>query len=284
MKKLLLIFALTSSALAQQKPFTAPKVPARFTGIHSSSAYISMKDGTRIAIDVLLPAKLPANQKLPALLHVTRYGRAAVDGSIASYDRFWVEHSFARVLMDERGTGASFGTVRYGKATLGDIREIVDWIVGQSWSNGRVGATGVSYDGTTSELLAATQHPAVRAVAPFFSDYNYYTDLVRPGGVFNEWEMKTWQTETSQMDAGETAKRVDSDTDGALLKGAIREHAGSIDVYQAALKAEFIDDPSPAFGGSMWDARRAPNPHPNEMSREAFQHRVSRRIRRCPLH
>jgi hypothetical protein len=74
MKKLLLIFALTSSALAQQKPFTAPKVPARFTGIHSSSAYISMKDGTRIAIDVLLPAKLPANQKLPALLHVTRYG------------------------------------------------------------------------------------------------------------------------------------------------------------------------------------------------------------------
>lgn len=254
MKKALLVFVLASSAFAQQKPFTAPKVAAKFAGIHSSSAYVSMKDGTRIAVDILLPAKLPASQKLPTLLHITRYGRAAVDGSIASYDKFWVAHGYARVLMDERGTGASFGTVRYGKATLGDIKEIVDWIVSQPWSNGRVGATGVSYDGTTSELLAATQHPAVRAVAPFFSDYNYYTDLVRPGGVFNEWLMKTWQTETSQMDAGQTAKRVDSDTDGTLLKEAIREHAGSIDVYRATLNAEFIDDPTPAFGGSMWDA------------------------------
>ena len=65
-----------------------------------------MRDGMRIAIDVLPPKGLRTGQELPASLKISRFGRAAVDGSIAEEDRFWVQHGFARVLIDERGTGA----------------------------------------------------------------------------------------------------------------------------------------------------------------------------------
>ena len=147
------------------------------------------------------------------------------------------------MLIDERGTGASFGVSRYGPDTIADLHDIVDWVISQPWSNGRVGAIGVSVEGTASELLAATNHPAIRAVAPWFSDYNFYTDLVRPGGIFNEWLIKNFGAFTLQMDSGDSAKHVDSDPDGDLMKQAIAEHRGNLDIYSATKQAQFSDDP-----------------------------------------
>jgi putative CocE/NonD family hydrolase len=249
---LLLLFA-SLSAAAERKPFDAPDPVPEFKEIQVRSVYLPMKDGVRIALDVLVPKDLPAERKIPAILKITRYGRASTNGSIDFFDEFWVRRGFARVLIDQRGSGASFGTLRYGKSTLDDMREIVDWVVKQPWSNGRVGAIGDSYEGTTAELLAATGHPAVRAVAPNFSDYNYYTDLIRPGGVFNDWFTKRWQYETAQMDKGRAAKRVDEDRDGSLMKRAIAEHKANPDVYEAGQRAEFIDDPLSTPGASWSD-------------------------------
>jgi putative CocE/NonD family hydrolase len=201
-----------------------------------------MKDGVRIAVEVLLPKDLPPGTKLPALFRISRFGRARPDGGVSEEDRFWVRHGFARVLVDERGTGASFGTSRYGPATVADLRELVDWVVGRPWSNGRVGAIGVSVEGTAAEWLAVTGHPTVAAVAPWFSDYNYYTDLVRPGGVFDDWVVKNFRDFTALADAGRSATRVDTDSDGSLLKRAVAEHRDNIDIYEACRAAEFADD------------------------------------------
>ena len=44
--------------------------------ITTSALYVTMRDGTKIAIDVLLPKDLPANTKIPAVMHITRYWRA----------------------------------------------------------------------------------------------------------------------------------------------------------------------------------------------------------------
>jgi hypothetical protein len=212
-----------------------------------------MRDGVRIAIEVLLPGELRTDQTLPALFKISSFGRAAVDGSISDEDRFWFKHGFARVLIDERGTGASFGTSRYGAETVPDLYDIVEWVVAQPWCNGRVGAIGVSVEGTASELLAATNHPAVRAVAPWFSDYNYYTDLVRPGGMFNEWILKTFEDFTLQMDSGGSAKHVDGDPAGVLMRQALEEHRDNLDIYSATRDAPFIDDPIATTGKTLLD-------------------------------
>ncbi|PYP90466.1 MAG: hypothetical protein DMG65_11605 [Candidatus Angelobacter sp. Gp1-AA117] len=254
MKKLLYLLLFVSPALAvQQSPFDAPAAKPEFQDVQDSSLYLPMKDGTRIALDVILPKGLESGRKLPAVMRITRYGRMPVDGSIPQNFKFFPVHGFAYVLMDERGTGASFGTVRYGKATVGDMREVVDWIVKQPWSNGRVGAFGGSYDGTTAELLAASGHPAVRAVAPLYSDFNYYTDLLHPGGVFNDLLIRLWGQETAEEDAGAAAKRVETDSDGSLLKLAVAEHKQNFDVYAAARKAEFFDSQVSGLTGAWND-------------------------------
>ncbi len=254
MKRLPLTFILAASVVAaSQSPFTARPQKPEFQEVQASSLYVPMRDGVRIAIDVLLPKGLRTGQELPAIFKISSFGRAAVDGSISQEDRFWVQHGFARVLIDERGTGASFGTSRYGAETVPDLYDVVDWVVKQPWSNGRVGAIGVSVEGTAAELLAATNHPAVRAVAPWFSDYNYYTDLVRPGGMFNEWILKNFEDFTLQMDSGDSAKHVDSDPDRSLMKEAIVEHHNNLDIYSATKDAPFIDDPIAATGKTLLD-------------------------------
>ena len=52
------------------------------------------------------------------------------------------------------GTRDSFRSPRERE----DSREIADWIVAQSWSNGVIGATGISYVGAAADFLASTGH------------------------------------------------------------------------------------------------------------------------------
>ncbi len=241
---LLVLLSLANAApAAGQSPFDGPAVAPEFSAVRSSSVYVPMKDGTRIAVEVVLPQPLPPGRTLPALLKIAQFGRAPVDGSVTGEERFWTGHGYARVLVDQRGTGASFGTIRFGGDMVSDLREVVDWIVKQPWSNGRAGAIGTSVEGTASELLAATGHPAVRAVAPWSGDYNYYTDLVRPGGVYDEWLLEDFQNFSAEANGGPDAKPVDGDTGGALLRAAVAEHAHNVDIHAATKAAEFLDDP-----------------------------------------
>src|SRR5262245_57610201 len=219
----------------------APERVPMLQDVQSSSVYVTMRDGVRIAVDVVLPKDLGAGEKLPALFRISRLGRGSVKGAISDEDRFWVEHGFARVLIDQRGTGASFGTSQFGPSELPDLYDVTDWIVKQPWSNGRVGAIGDSFEGTAADHLAASGPPAVRGVAPWFSGYNCYADLLRPGGLYGEWFHNLYAFVT-QMDAGGSARRVDADRDGAWLAQAVAEHRSNPDLYSATRQAEFSDD------------------------------------------
>jgi len=44
--------------------------------ITRTSQYVAMKDGTKIAVDVYLPSTWKPGQRLPTILHQTRYWRA----------------------------------------------------------------------------------------------------------------------------------------------------------------------------------------------------------------
>jgi X-Pro dipeptidyl-peptidase len=121
----------------------------------------------------------------------------------------WVSRGFAAVTVENSGTGLSGGC-----PTLGDSIEnitpkfAIDWLNGRakgyttidgnvevsatSWSNGKVGMTGTSYEGTMPLAAAVTGVEGLEAIIPISpntSQYRYYRSygLVRsPGGYLGE--------------------------------------------------------------------------------------------------
>ena len=60
MKGMLWVFLLTQSLLAAERaPFSAPAAAPQFREVESTSFYLPMHDGVRIAVDLLLPRGLP---------------------------------------------------------------------------------------------------------------------------------------------------------------------------------------------------------------------------------
>ena len=72
------------------------------------------------------------------------------------YADYFVPRGYAVAEMDLRGTRNSTGCEIYGdKQEALDAVAVIDWIASQSWSNGKVGMIGGSYDGTLANGAAA---------------------------------------------------------------------------------------------------------------------------------
>lgn len=246
----------------------ASLTPARYSPVRSSR-YLTMRDGVKIAADIYLPTGGPAGERFPAILTQTRYHRStklAFPFTLLADDeptiiRRFVERGYAWIAIDVRGTGASFGSNPYpwSPAEYQDGGEVVDWIVQQPWSDGKVGATGVSYDGTAAEFLLAIANPAVKAIAPRFSLYDAYTDIAFPGGIHNSWFTRSWSEGNAALDnntlpegvpllarlASRGVRPVDEDHSGELLEAAIVAHRENPSIHDAATKMSCIDDRAP---------------------------------------
>ena len=67
-----------------------------------------------------------------------------------------------------------------------DGHEIIEnWIVKQSWSNGKVALHGHSWGGLTGFMIAATNPPHLRAVSVSGLLDDVYRDIGRIGGIRN---------------------------------------------------------------------------------------------------
>ena len=250
------------SVFGEYKNYTPP----RYEDYSNEAIHIPMSEGHRIALDVTLPAPLPPGAKLPTILYTTRYWRAKKDYPVDDQDLFFTSHGYAFVRADERGTGASFGTWpnMWPRAAIADYRETVDWIVAQPWSNGAVGSTGVSYTGTTAQLLAATNHPAVKAGAPKFIEFDVYTDIFYPGGLLLDQLMERYIERCRILDLNrwtnsilgkptDTVKPVDADLDGSILAAAVEEHRATNPDFSKSLEITFRDDPITGLGVTIDD-------------------------------
>ena len=226
------------------KGYVAPQ----FTEFTPRNFYLPMRDGVKIAVQVVLPKDLPADQKLPSVLVMTRYWRARQGEGPGT---FMPSHGYATVFVDARGTGASFGVWKapFSQDEVKDYNEVVNWIVAQPWSNGKVGAIGNSYTGNTALWLASTMHPAVKAVIPRHYEFDLYAETPYPGGILTDWMVKTWNEGNRQLDTNAGVKIVDEDADRKLYNEAMKRRAENIDVYAAALQTTFRDDR--AFGYAL---------------------------------
>jgi len=186
-----------------------------------TSFYYTTRDNVNLAVDVFLPRKLQVSDKIPAILYMTRYVRSVqlkgyarwlkrgpILGQIRQEEiEMFTSNGYACVIVDARGSGASGGkrNADFSPDEIEDAREILDWIVNQTWSNGRVGTTGVSYVGTTAEMILMTGHPALKACVPRSNIFDIYADMTHPGGIRQAPFLEIWGTTTSNLDNNDFA-------------------------------------------------------------------------------
>ena len=240
----------------------------QYKGVTARSLYIPMRDGVQIAIDVILPKDLPTSAKIPAILVMARYWRSfdlrmpaqpgkAPMGPRGTIADFFGTHGYAVIIADARGSGASFGTWQapFHAQEVADFGEVADWVTRQAWSNGLIGTTGISYEGTLAEAVALA-HPAVKAVIPQGMEFDVYADIAQPGGILNDWFMKEWSHTNDGLDANivpkawgfsarlfvKGVKPVDADKSRDQLKQALAQHRANPNVYENITAMTFRDD------------------------------------------
>ena len=187
-------------------------------GVKTQSMYLTMRDGVKIAVDLHLPPEALRGDRVPTIIRQTRYLRSVefrrpFDSIIQKWfvdtcyekKQYLLARGYAWVDVDARGSGVSYGErpCPWYEDEVRDGADIVDWIIAQPWSNGNVGATGVSYDGTACEMLMINRHPAVKAVIPQFSLFDTYTDVAFPGGVHQFHFTECWSYLNDHLDGND---------------------------------------------------------------------------------
>jgi len=221
-----------------------PKGPENF------SVYITMPDGIMLAAEIYLPAEGGRPEHIPAIVEFTRYWRALDMEPPALELPIEINQShdagYAYIVVDVRGTGASQG-VRKAEFSLAEARDmphVIEWVSKQPWSNGKVATMGYSYPGNTAEMAALFRHPALVAAVPKFTDFDWYTSIVVPGGLKNSFITVRWGAGVRKMDLNDNSifgehqgeptvdnplirgvRPVDSDTDRSILKAASQSHS-----------------------------------------------------------
>ena len=181
------------------------------------SLYVPVHDGTRLAVEIWLPANLAPGRRLPAIFRPARYVAAGESGPLERLqfalgrEPGWLpgidvftKAGYAWIAVSLRGTGAPFGTrnLELGDAEVDDLMEVLDWVVRQPWSDGRVALMGGSYDGVTAEVLAGRGHPAVKAAVWQVSWLDTY-EFLFPGGLYRQGFVNEWTRVALGFDAND---------------------------------------------------------------------------------
>ncbi len=118
---------------------------------------------------------------------------SALTGWEAPDPAWWTAQGFTVVNADSRGCGHSDGTGKLlSRQEAEDTYDLVQWIAGQPWSDGRVVMLGVSYLAISQYAVAALQPPALRAICPWEGFTDAYRDLAFPGGVRERGFARLW--------------------------------------------------------------------------------------------
>lgn len=273
---LILLFTITNVLAQKSSPVSDKQVDVpipydykalqEYKGIKETSLYLTMRDGTKLAANVYLPKGLKEGEKIPAILYQTRYWRSIgfrwplnsmfeLIPTVPNYNvKEFVKNGYALITVDVRGTGASYGTKNLTLPDWNEVQdgaEVVDWIINQPWSDGNVGATGISYIGTTALYLTMNQHPAVKAVAPMYSVFDIYEDIGVPGGIYMEEFLSKYGRICGRLDKNELGRGWITDLivkgvepvkgEKAMYKQAIAEHVCNYYQDSENGSAEYMD-------------------------------------------
>lgn len=243
-----------------------------YDGYVRQSDYLSLSDGTKLAYDLLLPAKGDdaAEEPMPVLFSFTTYLRAfnmvrdgkVIDNEIVhlnpikkafiwlranivkngnifdqAFMNKWVrkmlKHGYAVVVVEQRGTGASEGLANpIFQFWADDADEVLNWIAAQPWSNGKIGMFGESSLAIAQYAAASTGNSHLRAIFPVSASFDMYNAVMYPGGIFNTAFAKMFSFATDLLEY--MAVPVDSDRDGARLKEILENRQKTVSLSKGA--------------------------------------------------
>ena len=238
------------------------------------SEFIGMRDGVKLAVDIFLPKKMQA--PVPTILFQTRYVRTfepkrilgfvgPIFGQVKKKEvAHYTQKGYAVAIVDVRGTGASYGTrkMEFSPQEVEDGKDVLDWITQQSWSNGAVGTTGISYLGTTAEFILVNQHPALKACVVRSNIFDLYGDMIVPGGVRQGKFVEVWRDTTKSLDTNDFGyinpvlklisrgpKMIgDKKERKTVYDAAQKEHLENFDIFKGIFNIQFRDDIDPEVG------------------------------------
>jgi X-Pro dipeptidyl-peptidase len=141
---------------------------------------LPMKASDGAALDVwLYRPETPEDVKVPAIVHLSPYFGDTLPRGGGGLERILRENLTARgyavVAAGVRGTGFSEGCFEIGgPRERQDAVELFELIATQPWSNGKVGAIGVSYDGTAPQGALIAGSPHLKTIVPIAAISEWY--------------------------------------------------------------------------------------------------------------
>jgi putative CocE/NonD family hydrolase len=249
---------------------------AVYDGWVRSSEYITVRDGTRLAMDLFRPSKngVVSVDRLPVIWTHHRYHRSSVhDGKvIGMLDIFpWIatiaKHGYVIAVVDTRGGGASFGTQPgfFSREESRDAYDVTEWLAARPWSTGMVGMFSRSYLGETQYFAAAEAPPHLKAIFPEMAFFDLY-QVAYPGGIYRADFFDNWNRLTKGLDSsapfewngttlGDPVAPVDADKKGVMLAAAINEHKANRDTVDFISPLQFRDSLDKVTGKAIFAER-----------------------------
>ena len=263
---LFVLSALAAGATAEQPRISKPGEyrgysTASYDGHQLTSQYVTVRDGTRLAVDVFLPTRegKVATGKLPVVWMHTPYNRRTTNNGLtaANYPGKalqLVKYGYAVAVADFRGLYASFGRNagynrgEWQEAAKFDAYDVTEWLAKQPWSNGKVGMWGCSATGGSQMQALSTAPPSLKAIFPMSCEWDVYA-FVASGGITPHDAPTMMMRGGGHEERDRSAVAVDGDTDGKLLGAAVAEHANNL---ETAGLVPFRDSVSKEFGSAWW--------------------------------
>jgi predicted acyl esterase len=161
---------------------------------------VAMRDGVEIYADVFRPE---GDDPAPVIVAWGPYGKHGpvkyaifpnhgVDPAwVSKYAGFeapdplyWTRHGYAVINVDPRGMWNSQGDATFYSAQEAmDIYDLIEWAGTQTWSNGKVGMSGVSYLAIVQWRAAAEHPPHLAAINPWEGVSDRYREMAYHGGI-----------------------------------------------------------------------------------------------------
>ena len=182
----------------------------------------------------------------------------------------WVPDGYACVRVDSRGAGRSPGLldVWSPRETL-DLYHCVEWAGTQSWSNGKVGISGISYYAMNQWTVGALRPPHLAALCIWEGSSDYYRELCRHGGILSDFFRSWFPRQVVSMQHGMGDRAPKSTVTGELVAGPrtlsqselVANRADSpgeakrrkfCDAYYAARTADFSKIAAPLLSAANW--------------------------------